>query len=113
VLNTMRLDEASRVALLTMTRADAAAAQASYDDTDGIINFPLSVKDIQAVAFFKEAEADEWRVSMRSKGDVDVGAVARAYGGGGHKNAAGCSAHGRLAELQEAFLAQLVDATRT
>lgn len=113
VLNTMRLDEAGRVALLTMTSADAAAAQASYDDTDGLINFPLSVKDIQAVAFFKEAEDGEWRVSLRSKGDVDVGAMARSYGGGGHRNAAGCSARGRLADLQEAFLTLLVNATRT
>ncbi len=112
VLNTMQLDETGRVALLTMTHADAAAAQASDDDTDGIINFPLSVKDVWAVAFFKEADAGEWRVSMRSKGDVDVGVIARGYGGGGHKNAAGCSARGQLSELQEAFLARLVDATR-
>jgi phosphoesterase RecJ-like protein len=111
VLNTMRLDDTGRVALLTMTNADAAAAGASYDDTDGLINFPLGVKDIQAVAFFKEAGQDDWRVSMRSKGDVDVGAIARAHAGGGHKNAAGCSVHGRLSELQEAFLALLVKAT--
>jgi phosphoesterase RecJ-like protein len=111
VLNTMRLDDTGRVALLTMTNADAAAAGASYDDTDGLINFPLGVKDIQAVAFFKEAGQDDWRVSMRSKGDVDVGAIARAHAGGGHKNAAGCSVRGRLSELQEAFLALLVKAT--
>jgi phosphoesterase RecJ-like protein len=111
VLNTMRLDDTGRVALLTMTNADAAAAGASYDDTDGLINFPLGVKDIQAVAFFKEAGQDDWRVSMRSKGEVDVGAIARAHAGGGHKNAAGCSVRGRLSELQEAFLALLVKAT--
>ena len=111
VLNTMRLDDTGRVALLTMTNADAAAAGASYDDTDGLINFPLGVKDIQAVAFFKEAGQDDWRVSMRSKGDADVGAIARAHAGGGHKNAAGCSVRGRLSELQEAFLALLVKAT--
>jgi phosphoesterase RecJ-like protein len=111
VLNTMRLDDTGRVALLTMTNADAAAAGASYDDTDGLINFPLGVKDIQAVAFFKEAGQDDWRVSMRSKGEVDVGAIARAHAGGGHKNAAGCSVRGRLPELQEAFLTLLVKAT--
>ncbi len=111
VLNTMRLDDSGRVALLTMTNADAAAAGATYDDTDGLINFPLGVKDIQAVAFFKETGPDDWRVSMRSKGAVDVGAIARAYGGGGHKNAAGCSARGPLSELQDTFLALLVNAT--
>ena len=111
VLNTMQLDRSGRVALLTMTHAAAAATGASYDDTDGIINFPLSVKDIQAVAFVKEAEDGEWRVSMRSKGDIDVGAIARAHGGGGHKNAAGCSARGPLAAVQDQFLDLLVRAT--
>ena len=58
------------------------------------------MKDIQAVALFKEVDAGEWRVSMRSKGAVDVGAIARWFGGGGHKNAAGCSASGELDALQ-------------
>ena len=111
VLNAMRLDAAGRVALLTMTHADALAAGATYDDTDGLINFPLSVNDIQAVAFVKEAGPDDWRVSLRSKDEVDVGAIARAHGGGGHKNAAGCSARGPLSAVQDTFLALLVQAT--
>lgn len=111
VLNTMQLDDSGRIAILTITRETAAAAGGSYDDTDGIINFPLSVKDIEAVAFFKEAGPGDWRVSMRSKGGTDVGAIARSYGGGGHKNAAGCSATGELALLQETFLSFLVAAT--
>jgi phosphoesterase RecJ-like protein len=111
VLNTMQLDPSGRVALLTMTHEAAAASGASYDDTDGIINFPLSVKDIQAVGFIKESDGNEWRVSMRSKGDIDVGAIARAHGGGGHKNAAGCSARGPLAAVQQQFLGLLLGAT--
>ena len=111
VLTGMQLDASSRVAVLTITRDQAAAAGATYEDTDGIVNFPMSVKDITAVAFFKEVGPDEWRVSMRSKGSVDVSAIARSYGGGGHKNAAGCTARGELVELQPAFMALLVNAT--
>ena len=111
VLNTMQIDRSGRVAVLTITRETAAAAGGSFDDTDGIINFPLSVKDILAVAFFKEAGPGDWRVSMRSKGAVDVGAIARSYGGGGHANAAGCSASGELALLQATFLNLLVKKT--
>jgi phosphoesterase RecJ-like protein len=48
---------------------------------------------------------------MRSKGVVDVGAIARAYGGGGHRNAAGCSVTGELAEVQRVFIDLLVQAT--
>ncbi len=111
VLNSMTLDPSGRAALLSITRQAAAAAGATYDDTEGIINFPLSVKDIHAVAFFKEIGPGDWRVSLRSKGEVDVGAIARAYGGGGHKNAAGCSATGELAALQVTFLDLLVTKT--
>jgi phosphoesterase RecJ-like protein len=110
VLNDMRLDASGRVALLTLTRETLAATGGSLDDTDGIINFPLSVKDIHAVGFFKEVAPGEWRVSMRSKGDVDVGGIARSFGGGGHKNAAGCSARGELSALQDRFLGLLVGA---
>ena len=108
VLNGMQLDPSGRVASLTVTRETVAAAGGSYDDTDGIINFPLSVKDIQAVAFFKEVGPGDWRISMRSKGALNVGAIARSYGGGGHVNAAGCSATGELALLQETFQRLLV-----
>ena len=111
VLNAMRLDGSGRVALLTATKALVAGAGGSYDDTDGLINFPLTVKDIQAVAFFKDVGPGDWRISMRSKGNVDVGAIARSYGGGGHQNAAGCSAKGDIDEVQDTFLSLLVAAT--
>lgn len=109
VLNDMQLDPSGRVAVLTVTQAIAAAAGGTYDDTEGIINFPLTVKDIQAVAFFKEMPDGTWRVSMRSKGRVDVRAIASQFAGGGHVNAAGCSATGALRELQQAFMRLLVD----
>ena len=52
------------------------------------------MKEIQAVVFFKQVEGDEYRVSLRSKGDIDIGAVAKEFGGGGHKNASGCTIEG-------------------
>jgi phosphoesterase RecJ-like protein len=80
----------------------------TYEDTEGIVNLPLSVKEIEAVAFFKEAGPDDWRISMRSKGEVDVHAVAREFGGGGHKNAAGGSATGTFEELKRLFEGKLL-----
>jgi phosphoesterase RecJ-like protein len=80
----------------------------TYEDTEGIVNLPLSVKDIEAVVFFKEAGEDDWRVSMRSKGDVDVNAIAKELGGGGHKNASGCSARGTFADLKLLFERKLL-----
>jgi phosphoesterase RecJ-like protein len=81
----------------------AAVCGGTYEDTEGLINLPLTVKDIVAAVFFKEVGPDDWRVSLRSKGDVDVNAVAKEFGGGGHKNASGCSARGARAALQKIF----------
>jgi bifunctional oligoribonuclease and PAP phosphatase NrnA len=113
VLNGMELDPSGKVAVLTITDAIAAAAGATYDDTEGLINFPLTVNDIQAVAFFKEMTDGSWRVSLRSKGNVDVRAIASQFGGGGHVNAAGCSAVGALPELRRQFMALMAQAIRS
>jgi phosphoesterase RecJ-like protein len=56
------------------------------------------------VVFFKQVEADEYRVSMRSKGDIDIGAIAKEFDGGGHKNAAGCTVTGPIDALQKMFI---------
>jgi len=84
--------------------------QGTSDDLEGLINFPLTVKDIEAVAFFKEVGDQDWRVSLRSKGNVDTGVIARAHGGGGHTNAAGCAAKGPLEEVNKQFGELLAEA---
>ena len=89
LLQSLDLAASGRLALLHVDDATLAAAGAIPADTDGLINLPLSVKRIQAVAFFKHAGDGTYRVSFRSKGRVDVGAVARSFSGGGHRNAAG------------------------
>jgi len=103
VLSKMELDETGRLATVSVDRRLAEDCGGTYEDTEGLINLPLTVKEIQAVVFFKEHGPDDWRVSMRSKGDVDINAVAKQFGGGGHKNASGCSAHGRFEELKAVF----------
>jgi phosphoesterase RecJ-like protein len=103
VLNGMTIHADGRVALLTITKAEASALGGTYDDTEGLINFPLTVKDIQAVAFFKEQAPGDWRVSLRSKGDVDTGAIAKQFGGGGHRNAAGCGWQGTIDAGRQTF----------
>jgi phosphoesterase RecJ-like protein len=110
VLNDMQLSADGRVATIRMDRALAARCGATYDDTEGLINFPLTVKEIEAVIFFKESTPGEWRISMRSKGTVNVNAVAREFGGGGHMNASGCGATGALDALVPVFERKVLDA---
>ena len=107
VLNLMQVDATGRIAALHVDHAMTEAAGGSYEDTEGLVNMPLTVKEIQASVFFKQEKGDEYRVSIRSKGDIDIGAVAKEYGGGGHKNAAGCTVTGVLDELRTALVAKI------
>ena len=107
VLSAMQIDPSGRVAIVYLDHAMARAAGGTYEDTEGLINLPLTVKEIQAVVFFKQSEGEEYRVSMRSKGEIDIGAVAKEFGGGGHKNAAGCTVTGAIDALQKLFLGKI------
>ena len=102
-LDAMELDPSGRVATLLVNDQMLVRCGATYEDTEGLINMPLTVKDIQGVVLFKYNGPDDWRISMRSKGDVDINVVARQYGGGGHKNASGCSATGHYPALKATF----------
>jgi bifunctional oligoribonuclease and PAP phosphatase NrnA len=112
VMNDMVIVDEGRVALLAITRKTMEELNGTSDDLEGLINFPLTVKDIEAVAFFKEIADQDWRVSLRSKGSVDIGAIARQFKGGGHTNAAGCSTTGDLDTVHKQFGALLADAVR-
>jgi phosphoesterase RecJ-like protein len=107
VLSAMQIDSTGHIAIVYLDHEMAREAGGTYDDTEGLINLPLTVKEIQAVVFFKQLEGDQYRVSMRSKGDIDIGAVAKQFGGGGHKNAAGCSVSGAIDSLQKLFLEKI------
>jgi phosphoesterase RecJ-like protein len=84
------------------------ACGCTHNDTEGVINLPLTAREIQAVVFFKVVASGDVRVSMRSKYDVDVRLVAGEHGGGGHKNAAGFTVPGPLAEVRPRIIARLV-----
>ena len=110
VLTGLRVDPTGRIAVLYLDQQMAGATGATYDDTEGVINQPLTVKEVLAVIFFKQSQGSHYRVSLRSKGEVDIGAVAKQFGGGGHKNAAGCSVDGPIDELRNIFVDRVTKA---
>ncbi|HKH83483.1 MAG TPA: DHHA1 domain-containing protein, partial [Gemmatimonadales bacterium] len=76
----------------------------SSDDLDGVVEFPRQIEGIRMALLFREISQGRVKVSLRSVGDVDVAAFAKAYGGGGHTKAAGLSVAGSLAQVQETVL---------
>jgi len=82
---------------------------AREEDCEGLVNYALSIGDVQVAVFFRELPDGRWRVSLRSKGEVNVSHVAEHFGGGGHKCASGCSLDGPLAVV----IARLVERLRS
>jgi phosphoesterase RecJ-like protein len=110
LLSTMELHHGDRLAVLTLDDALLERCGATIDDTEGLVNLPLGAREVAAAALFKHQQADVYRVSLRSKGAVDVRSVALLWHGGGHRNAAGCTATGDLSELRTVFVAALTRA---
>jgi len=89
VLATLELHFDRRVAVQTMTQELLREAGAIYEESDLLINIPLRSGDIRVSVFFKENLEGVKRCSLRSKGNIDVAAIAQSLGGGGHRTAAG------------------------
>jgi phosphoesterase RecJ-like protein len=100
-LETMRLDCANQIAWSTLSARDFEIAEASDEDTEGFVNELLFITSVQVAALMREPKPGKVRCSLRSRGEYDVAAVARTFGGGGHKNAAGCTIDGPLEEAEE------------
>jgi phosphoesterase RecJ-like protein len=112
VLSTARRDSTGHVALLRHSLEMQQVAEASDEDADGFVNYPLTVGEVEAVAMLKESEPGVYRTSLRSKGEVNVAKVAEKFGGGGHRNAAGCTLHGTWEEAEERITTLLQDAVK-
>jgi phosphoesterase RecJ-like protein len=110
LLDDMELVDEGRLAILHLDDEMLARTGSTHNDTEGLINLPLTAREIQAVVFFKVGGTGDVRVSMRSKYDVDVRKVANEFGGGGHKNAAGFTVQGALKDVRAGIVQRLVGA---
>jgi phosphoesterase RecJ-like protein len=107
LLAEMELLAGGRLAVMHLDDDIMNATGTTYNDTEGLINLPLTAREIQAVVFFKLGADGDIHVSMRSKYDVDVRVIAARHGGGGHKNAAGFKVKGPLSAVKDGILQEL------
>ncbi|WP_020613419.1 DHH family phosphoesterase [Sediminispirochaeta bajacaliforniensis] len=107
VLASLELYYDQHVAVQTMLRETIAACGARYEEADSFINVPLKSKDIRVSIFFKENEQGILRCSLRSKGNINVAAIAQTFGGGGHRTAAGFKSAFRLETIKTKVLGML------
>lgn len=73
-------------------------------DTEGIVNLARDIAGVEVAVFLKEKEPNVIKASLRSKNRVDVCAIAKDFGGGGHIRASGCTIHGSLEQARKQIL---------
>jgi phosphoesterase RecJ-like protein len=90
-----------------VTREQMERCEALDEDCEGLVNYALAIQGVEVAAFFRELSDGRYRVSMRSKGRLNVATVAERFGGGGHQCASGCAIDGPLSVAVASILAQL------
>lgn len=110
-LNHMKIDGEVAWTFVDLKELDSAGAMA--EDCEGIVNYLIGIAGVRAAAFLRELPTgDRFRLNLRSKGTVDVAEVAERFGGGGHRNASGCTLDGSLSEVAQRVVDELRGACR-
>jgi phosphoesterase RecJ-like protein len=91
-----KLHREGKIAWMTVTREDMEQSGALEEDCEGLVNYALGIAGVEVAMFFRETADRRVRVSMRSKGAVNVSAIAERFGGGGHQCASGFAVEGPL-----------------
>jgi bifunctional oligoribonuclease and PAP phosphatase NrnA len=94
------------LAWLWIRQEDMARTGACEEDCEGIVNYALSIRGVEAAVFLRELPENHIRLSLRGKGRVNVAAIAEGLGGGGHESASGCTLDGPLERALDEILAQ-------
>lgn len=95
-LNTLEFNFDSKVTTIYVTKEMIENNDASWDDTEGLVNFARDIENVELACLFKEYKENEIKISMRSKKYVNVSKIAEVFNGGGHIRAAGCTVYDNL-----------------
>ena len=109
----LQLLEDGRLATMRIRKGDFADTRANVPDTESLINIPLQIRTVEASLLFTEPpDGGPIRVSLRSKGGVDVARFAEQFGGGGHARASGLKVNGTFDEAYERVVAAMSERLR-
>ena len=115
-LDTMAFFWDRRIAVIHVTKKMLEEAEALWEYTEGFVEFPRSIEGVEVAAFISEIGDRFFKVSLRSRGSMDVEKIAGVFGGGGHHSAAACRITGDLesvkAKLVEAVISDAAERSR-
>jgi phosphoesterase RecJ-like protein len=101
-----------KIAWSAITLEEMEDAGATVEDCEGVVNYLIGIAGVEAAAFLRETSSrNHFRLSLRSKGRIDVAELAEHFGGGGHHNASGCTVEGKLDAVAERIVCELLERT--
>lgn len=103
-LSLATIERTNGVAWISTTGLMFKKTGAAPGNCEDFVDFPRKVKGVEVAVFFRYNGANSYKVSFRSKGNVNVQKIAKSFGGGGHAPAAGCSVNGSLKEVRDKVL---------
>ncbi len=107
LLTRMEVTEGGAVAWMEIRQDHLRRRGVEMEETEGFINYPRSLAGVKVAVVFKEMGEGEVKVSLRSNDQVDVSRIASLFGGGGHRNASGCTVRGSLREVRDRVLGEI------
>ncbi len=107
LLNSLELAMDGRIAFTHFDVGYIKSKEGSKMDTDGFVNYPLSIEGVEVAVLLQESENGKIRVSLRSKDKIDVNDIAGVFKGGGHAKAAGCRINGTIADAKRLLLQEI------
>lgn len=96
-----------RLAWMWITFEDILLSSAAEEDCEGLVNYAIGIAGVDVAVFLRELNNHRVRLSLRSKGSINVARVAEEFGGGGHSHASGCTLDGPLPIATDRILTAL------
>jgi len=106
-LQSLELSQEGMVGSMVVYLRDLEETGALPEHTDGFVDLPRTIEGVKISILYSELAEGRFKISFRSKDDANVERVARAFGGGGHINAAACRLQGDIRSIKEKVLAEI------
>ncbi len=104
IMSKMKFFEDGKIAFISIMQSDLEKFGATSDLTEGFIDYPLSIEGVEVAVSVLESRQNAYKISLRSKGRVNVNEVAAGFGGGGHILASGCMLFGFFEDVKDKII---------